>query len=193
MEDEHPLYQLQYLIFTEMRDKHLDYYAQKEAWKSRVSPMEHLSWQNVIPVKNATKEIMSSTATRPSDKFVTVSSDDYSGNFYSFQDDDQEDGDEKVSFGENNVKIEFTDRHPGTSKESDRERGADEGYKYLYYRFNDATSPITTTASRYLFSVAFDGPNETPTEMKVAYKHQISLRVSWYVTSHCWLSASSIG
>ncbi|KAL7543521.1 hypothetical protein ACHAXR_013049 [Thalassiosira sp. AJA248-18] len=132
--------------------------------------MEYLAWRRVTPLRTATEAILSTD-----DNFVTVSPSDYRGDFYTFQDQDGE----EASFGDSNdVKMEYEARHPGTSEDSDVEDGVDATDKYLYYRINERTSPITTTASRLLFSVAMDAPDgEGPLEMKAAYRHQLSIRI----------------
>lgn len=176
-----PLFRLHYQVFNELGDKHLDHHALKKAWMARAEPFEHLGRRRLQPFVDATQSLLSSTSLRLSDRFITVSPADCSGEFYSVKDDEDEDNENGViSFGDNDQKMEWTYRHPGTTQDSDCEEGVDPYQKYPYYRVNDATSPITTTASRLLFAVAFDAPNEDedPFEMKAAYRHQLSVRVS---------------
>lgn len=76
--------------------------------------------------------------------------------------------------------MEYEIRHSNTTQDSDVEDGVDANEKYPHYRINKQTSPITTTSSQLLFSIAMDGLNEEkPFVMKAAYRHQLSVRVSF--------------
>ena len=89
--------------------------------------------------------------------FVTVWPPDYQGKFYWFHGDIKDDG--IISLGNNNPKIGYTACHPGTSRDSDTKDDVNAQIEYPDYHINETAPPIITSLSRYLLSVAIDGPD----------------------------------
>lgn len=148
-----PLYPSQMVVHTLIGDKILDFQALSEVWKAVGQPEHYLAWSRVNPYQNATEKILETSS------FIKVSP--CSGDFvYSVVEDDN---DTPLKFNENDVRLEYETSHPGTTEDD----GAPGG-----------SSPITTTASQLIFSVALDAPGSRgPQKMKASFKHQLSMRI----------------
>jgi len=126
-------------------------------------PEHYLAWYRVNPYQNAAEKILETSS------FIKVSP--CSGDFvYSVVEDVPDADDTPLKFNENDAGLEYETSHPGTTDE-------DEG-KFQLYRAPGGSTPITTTASRLIFSVALDAPGSRGSQtMKASFKHQLSLRI----------------
>lgn len=165
----------QLIIRQTMVDKRLDYHALNEAWRSTAEPITAITWERLNTKREANEALFET------DNVVTVTSRDYPTTSYSYiihDEDDYDNDDAIIDFASNRIGREYTDRHPSSSDSSSsngvQRKDMDQS------KFNQSIhSPINTTASKYLFNVAFAGGgiNGGHVDIKATYRHQISLRI----------------
>lgn len=161
----------QFLIHQELANKQLDYRASNEAWRATAEPFTHIMLESRLNTKREANESILET-----DNVITITAKDYpSTNFcYKCVDEDDDDDDPRanmISFAENDVRYEYADRHPTLGAPPIQTDNEDQK------RFNSSLhAPITTTASKYMFSVVFAGGDEI-VQLKASYRHQLNIRI----------------
>eukprot|EP00563_Minutocellus_polymorphus_P012797 CAMPEP_0181065516 /NCGR_PEP_ID=MMETSP1070-20121207/24775_1 /TAXON_ID=265543 /ORGANISM="Minutocellus polymorphus, Strain NH13" /LENGTH=697 /DNA_ID=CAMNT_0023145901 /DNA_START=183 /DNA_END=2276 /DNA_ORIENTATION=- len=179
----HPLLPLQSLVHTSMEDFALDYSAMHKAFQNSLEPASHLVRRRLKSRKDATSQLLSAAAGGTNaNSFVVVTPSDRTKSAYTVDssggdDDYDEDDDEAPAFDNNNVKMESTLRHPGTTTDSDVEDGVDPSEKFPYFNINKHTSPITTVAAEHLYGLVFAGAGGIVSELKASYPMQLSARI----------------
>mmetsp|Transcript_28298 Transcript_28298/g.61605 ORF Transcript_28298/g.61605 Transcript_28298/m.61605 type:complete len:732 (-) Transcript_28298:192-2387(-) len=182
-DSQHPLLPFQAMVHTTVGETLLDYTAMHKVYETTVNPAgTYFLKRRLNSTNEATPDILSSPVSSTS--FITVTpspSDRSSSHVYKMRSlDDSEDGDDETNyttFDDNDVKMEYTRRHPGTSVDGDVEDGVDAEDKYPHYRMNDDTSPITTVAAEHLYGIAFAGAGGVVSDLKAAYDCQLSARI----------------
>lgn len=133
-------------------------------------PMTAIVWQRLTTKREANEALLDT------DNVITITSRDYPASDYSYvvdDEDDDEDDDAIIDFGDTRAGQEYTDRHPPSPHNVQR-KDMDQS------KFNPSIhSPINTTASKYLFYVAFAGGDVSNghVDIKASYRHQMSLRI----------------
>jgi len=83
-----------------------------------------------------------------------------------------------TDFGDTPCDMESTQRHPGTSIDSDCDDDEDMRTKYPEYKSTEDDSPITTVAAEELACIAFVGDKgRVQAELHAAYPLQLSIRI----------------
>ncbi|KAL9190403.1 hypothetical protein ACHAXT_007614 [Thalassiosira profunda] len=83
-----------------------------------------------------------------------------------------------TDFGDNPCDMESTQRHPGTSLDSDCDDDEDMNTKYPEFQSTEDVAPITTVAAEQLACVAFVGAKgQVQAELHAAYPLQLSIRI----------------
>jgi len=159
----------QFLTRQELVNKRLDYQALNEAWRATLEPFTYISLERLLTKKEANEDILET------DNVITITSKDFPPNNFCYKfvddDDDDVDNDNIISFAQNDRMEEYADRHPTQGApiiQTDTQN---------LKRFNSSIhTPITTTASKYLFSVVLAGGDEI-VQLKASYRHQLSIRI----------------
>ena len=161
----------QRLMYQMMGQKVLDYQALNEAWGSTAEPMTStIVWQRVSTKREADEALLDT------DNVITIVSSDYPTSDYSYvisDENDEDDDDAIIDFGDTRARKEYTDRHPPCPHTVQRKDMDQSNYNTSIH------SPINTTASKYLFNVAVAGGDVSNghVDIKASYKHQLSLRI----------------
>ena len=143
-DSEHPLVRLQYLVKMSIPNFALDYKALHMALENAMQPSTHLIRRRLKSRCDATSQLLSNPSTK--DTFIVVTPSDRTESIYRSGDDRDEEEGEITRFDENDVEMESTLRHPGTTMDGDVEEGVDPSEKFPYFNLNEQTSPITTVA-----------------------------------------------
>lgn len=89
---------------------------------------------------------------------------------YTFQDEDDDDETAIVSYADNDARMEYADKHPPVP--------IFDIARIDQSKFDSRChAPITTTASKYLYSVVCASGDAGITELNASYQHQLSLRI----------------